>query len=314
MSPSADAHARAVANLRNALQAVSIQGLRNAARLWNWPIKGVAKAEIVQQLMEHLGNTQEMATAFRGLPLTHRQAAIWLAHMGVVEEPAETLRMVIGITEGRELAKATIAHAITELRQRLIVLEGSYQGIFVPEVYREWLPSAEAAQLLYAGQPTPGGRPEIVPAFNLDQLNQHVEQLLTLIEREQPSLQQAQAASAPAQPAMQPLGQPPAGPALPRRASRHWRRSRRGCPMPAGATGGAHHTDSAPGGGASSGGRRLALVGLAVPWRTGSGRGRSGRIGQVLLGVAAGAAVATTVADAVARTLVTPVANQGRAR
>jgi len=214
VSPSADAHARAVANLRNALQAVSIQGLRNAARLWNWPIKGVAKAEIVQQLMEHLGNTQEMATAFRGLPLTHRQAAIWLAHMGVVEEPAETLRMVIGITEGRELAKATIAHAITELRQRLIVLEGSYQGIFVPEVYREWLPSAEAAQLLYAGQPTPGGRPEIVPAFNLDQLNQHVEQLLTLIEREQPSLQQAQAASAPAQPAMQPLGQPPAGPAL----------------------------------------------------------------------------------------------------
>lgn len=45
----------------------------------------------------------------------------------------------------------------------------------------------------------------------------------------------------------------------------------------------------------------LHLVGHALPFRTGSGRRRSGRIGQVLVGVAVGAAAATTVADLVVR-------------
>lgn len=40
----------------------------------------------------------------------------------------------------------------------------------------------------------------------------------------------------------------------------------------------------------------------AVPFRRGTGRGRSGRIGQVVLGVALAAAAATTVADRVAAT------------
>jgi sterol desaturase/sphingolipid hydroxylase (fatty acid hydroxylase superfamily) len=45
------------------------------------------------------------------------------------------------------------------------------------------------------------------------------------------------------------------------------------------------------------------LASYAVPFRTGrKGRGRSGRIGQVVLGVAVAAAVATTVADRVAAT------------
>lgn len=44
------------------------------------------------------------------------------------------------------------------------------------------------------------------------------------------------------------------------------------------------------------------LVSFTVPFATGKGRGRSGRIGKVVLGVAATAAVATTVADRVART------------
>ncbi len=43
----------------------------------------------------------------------------------------------------------------------------------------------------------------------------------------------------------------------------------------------------------------VALAGYAVPFRTGTRRGRSGRIGQVVVGIAITAAVATAVADAV---------------
>ena len=45
-----------------------------------------------------------------------------------------------------------------------------------------------------------------------------------------------------------------------------------------------------------------ALASYAVPFRTNGKRGRSGRIGQVVVGVAVAAAVATTVADRVAAT------------
>ena len=57
-----------------------------------------------------------------------------------------------------------------------------------------------------------------------------------------------------------------------------------------------------------------ALVGFAVPFRTGAGRGRSGRIGQVVIGVAAGAAIATGIADAVARRADTSTETGRRAR
>ncbi|MDO8364570.1 MAG: sterol desaturase family protein [Actinomycetota bacterium] len=51
-----------------------------------------------------------------------------------------------------------------------------------------------------------------------------------------------------------------------------------------------------------------ALAAYAVPFATGRRRGRSGRVGQVVLGVAIAAAAATTVADSVARTADTATA------
>ena len=58
------------------------------------------------------------------------------------------------------------------------------------------------------------------------------------------------------------------------------------------------------------------LVSYAVPWRTGSSRRKSGVVGKVVLGVAAGAAVATTVADIVGRRadITTDVGRRAKAR
>ena len=59
-----------------------------------------------------------------------------------------------------------------------------------------------------------------------------------------------------------------------------------------------------------------ALASYAIPFRTGTGRGRSGRIGRVVVGVAVAAAVATTVADRVAATadVATDTGRRARAR
>jgi len=59
-----------------------------------------------------------------------------------------------------------------------------------------------------------------------------------------------------------------------------------------------------------------ALAGYAVPFRTSGKRGRSGRIGQVVVGVAVAAAVATTLADRAAATadLATEKGRAARAR
>ena len=57
------------------------------------------------------------------------------------------------------------------------------------------------------------------------------------------------------------------------------------------------------------------LASYAVPFRTGKGgRGRSGRVGQVVVGVALAAAAATTIADAVAKNADTLTARGRRAR
>ena len=59
-----------------------------------------------------------------------------------------------------------------------------------------------------------------------------------------------------------------------------------------------------------------ALASYAIPFRTGTGRGRSGRIGRMVVGVAVAAAVATTVADRVATKadLATDAGRRARAR
>jgi sterol desaturase/sphingolipid hydroxylase (fatty acid hydroxylase superfamily) len=60
----------------------------------------------------------------------------------------------------------------------------------------------------------------------------------------------------------------------------------------------------------------VALAGYAVPFRTGTGRGRSGRIGQVVVGIALTAAAATAVADAIANRadLATATGRRAKAR
>jgi hypothetical protein len=170
--------------LRQQLQSVTVQDLRQAARLWGWPIKGTAKADIVEQLMEHLADPAQMAPAFRTLSTIQQQAMIWLAHVGRIDAEGELLRTVIGMAEGRDLPKAVATRVLTELRQRLLLLATSYQGTGIPEIYAEWLPRSEAP-----GMAHPGPAADVVLALSAEALDQHVEHLLAVITAERPLIE-----------------------------------------------------------------------------------------------------------------------------
>lgn len=180
--------AAALDELRTALRSVTLQELRSAARLWNWPVKGAAKADVIEYLMEHLGNASEMAAAFRTFTPAQQQAAIWLARLGYTDDQGEMLRTAISCAEGRELSRTTITRALGELRQRLIMIISPSLGQHIPSAYLEWLPTSGAPAMVYRGQPTPGGRPNVLPMLGPDQLEQHIEHLLALIEHERPAV------------------------------------------------------------------------------------------------------------------------------
>jgi hypothetical protein len=216
-SSPANPRAAALEGLRNALQAVTVQELRGAARLWGWTVKGTAKAEIIQYLLEHLTNAPEMAAAFRALSPILQQAAIWLAHLGRTDDQGEMLRLAIGMAEGRDLPKATVTRTIGDLRQRLLLITDAYQGTHVPEAYNEWLPLADAPGLAYQSRSSAGDirfqGDALLPAMGLDLLDQHVEHLLSLVERERPLVERP-SAPAPRSPQLAQRGILPGG-ALP---------------------------------------------------------------------------------------------------
>jgi hypothetical protein len=174
----------ALDRLRASLHAVTVQDLRQAARLWGWPVKGTAKAEIIEQLTEHLTDPVQMAPAFRGLSLIQQQAAIWLARLGRTDDQGEALRTVIGMAEGRDMPKQTATRTIAELRQRLLLVADPYQGIHIPDIYAEWLPRSEAPGLAFRGQPV-----ATLAALSPEELDQHVEHLLAAIQSDRPSVE-----------------------------------------------------------------------------------------------------------------------------
>jgi hypothetical protein len=170
--------------LRSQLQSVTVQDLRQAARLWGWSIKGTAKADIIEQLVGWLADPAQMTLAFRSLPAIQQQAAIWLAHVGRIDAEGDLLRTVLGMAEGRDLPKATAMRVLAELRQRLLLIVSDYHGAVIPEIYWEWLPRSDAPGLVYQGPSV-----DIVAALSAEALDQHTEHLLSAIEAERPAIE-----------------------------------------------------------------------------------------------------------------------------
>ncbi|MCX7671832.1 MAG: hypothetical protein N2439_17405, partial [Anaerolineae bacterium] len=134
----------ALQHLRQALQLMVLQDLRAAAQARGWTVRGTAKADVIQGIVEHLSNAQEMAAAFARLPAFQRKVMIWLAQLSQANAPIEALVTTLEIIEGERTTKEAVTQALTELYRRLFVLvHPTTRAFHVPDLYREWLPGSD---------------------------------------------------------------------------------------------------------------------------------------------------------------------------
>lgn len=188
--------------LRMALQAVVLQDLRNAARVHGWTIRGTAKADVVQGLIEHLSNADEMAAAFARLPSLESKVMIWLAHLrATAASQNELLAVILRIAEEERVTREAVVQAIGNLYGRLFALvDPATQVLHVPDLYLEWLPESDAPGLVYQGNVS-----SVLSVPGQDWLDRHCARLLTAVEEERPPLERVALLQPVSQPSSRPM-------------------------------------------------------------------------------------------------------------
>jgi len=167
--------------LQQQLNNLTVQQLRQAAREANWPVRGVAKAEIVEQLAARLADPVQMQAVVNSLPPEERAVLAWTPVFGHDRNTTRRLQAVLGHGMGHNLTQKAIDALLERLASRCLIFKTTYYGYHIPALYRQWLPSAEAPKLLYNGQPTPAAPSTMVGI--LDQ----VDLLLQMVASAQPS-------------------------------------------------------------------------------------------------------------------------------
>ena len=169
-----------VQELTQALTGVTVQTLRGAAKLWGWPLRGTAKADLVEQMIGHLGDAGGMGAALQVLRADDREALGWLAGMGHSRDAVKDLQTVMAHGSSRQLSQKAAGALLQRLGERCLIFTDAFDTHYVPGLYLEWLPLVEGSRLLYNGEPRP-------PApFTLAELNQHVDHLLAAVEADWP--------------------------------------------------------------------------------------------------------------------------------
>ncbi len=166
--------------LRMLLGEVTLQGLRQAARRWNWPLRGTAKADLVDQMFQRLTDEEQMRRIVQALPEKQREALAWLAVMS-----RETA--VIGRIQAAMNASSDSTLSVDDAYQLLASLVGGclafsrYNDTYhVPAAYAAWQPSIEAPRLQRVLPPS------ATRLVTRTDLLQQADTLLTAIDVEQP--------------------------------------------------------------------------------------------------------------------------------
>jgi hypothetical protein len=169
-----------VQELSRALTGDTVQMLRGAAKYWNWPLRGTAKADLVEQMIGYLTDVGRMSAALQTQRADDREALSWLAGLGRSQEPARELAQLMSHGSGRQLSQKAAGALLQRLGERCLVFTDEFEAYHVPALYLEWLPAAEASRLAYAGEPRP------LAPLTLAELNQHVDHLLAAVETDRP--------------------------------------------------------------------------------------------------------------------------------
>lgn len=176
--------------LHTVLDTRTVQALRQAGRLWGWPLRGIAKSDIVSQLVGYLSDPARMAEDILTLSDEAREILGWINAFNPTGDPKRILQQVLAQASARQQTQKAITEQIAGLQERCLTFVDATSRHFVPRIFAEWLPPLAAPGLRYSG-PSP-----TAPSFTLATFNQHVQHLLINVDLDRPTL--ASAAAPPA--------------------------------------------------------------------------------------------------------------------
>lgn len=184
MPPTFDLEVRQqlLTKLYQSLERQTLQALRGAARLWGWPLRGTAKADITRQMAGYLSDRARMAEAILTLPEEERKLLGWLSALNPDDDPKKLLQQTLAQTDNHQITQKAVSTLVADLHERCLVFVDFQGHYFVPGIFREWLPPLTPTALHYQGPPV------TVPLFTLADFNQHVQQLLLNLDLDQPPL------------------------------------------------------------------------------------------------------------------------------
>ncbi|HRI55761.1 MAG TPA: hypothetical protein PK170_01535 [Anaerolineae bacterium] len=139
-----------LSELQGYLEDTTAQTLRQVARQWGWPLKGTAKADLVDQMLNYLADATRMAEAIKTLSDEDLAVLCWLAALGNGNSSSRQVRGALLVGSGIRLAKKVIEASITSLIERGLLFYSEYRGIRLPDIYRQWLPRPNTSRLLVA--------------------------------------------------------------------------------------------------------------------------------------------------------------------
>lgn len=171
-----------VIHLNNLLEAHTIQWLRQAARLWNWPLRGTAKAEVVGQMLAYLSDPIRMAEACQRLPKDERLVLQWLKMLQPPRPVGRTIQGALEIANGLKVTQKEIGALVEDLAARCLAFPNAQGSYLVPELYEEWLPGLSASNLRYPHHPV------AAPSFSLADLSNHIQHIALNVRADRPVL------------------------------------------------------------------------------------------------------------------------------
>ncbi len=162
--------------LSQALTDTTIQGLRAAAKLWGWSLRGTGKSELVQQMAGYLGDAARMKAAVQALSTDEIEALGWIPVLPDGVETVKSLQAVMAHGSGHQMTQKAAVGILQGLIDRCLVFGNVELGYYVPSLFWEWRPAMAVSRLRYSGTP------ETVVTFTAAELNGRIENLLAAIE------------------------------------------------------------------------------------------------------------------------------------
>lgn len=166
--------------LNNLLETSTVQALRQAARLWHWPLRGVAKAEVVGQMLAYLSDSTRMAETFQSLPEDERAVLQWLKVLQPPKPVNRPIQAALEVASDFKITQKGIDALLEDLSARCLAFPNAQGSYTVPDLYGEWLPGLAANRLRYTPEPP------TVPSFTLADLNNHLQHILLNIQADRP--------------------------------------------------------------------------------------------------------------------------------